>query len=397
MALAAGTGSMKLTAMKPWPLIFSCLCLLAANSIAETSKDLMAAGLASFRPVSNWHLVERAVAVPDRTELSSVGKGPILINGLTKDISIPYLMTRDIYGDCKVRLEFMIPKNSNAGIYMMGRYEVQILDSFGKEKVGSGDLGGIYARWDKTKPAKEQWSEGTKPLVNAAKAPGAWQTMDIVFRAPKFDAKGIKTTDATFESVHINGQLVQQNATTSGPTASAPLKGDVIAGPIAIQGDHGPIAIRKLEVTPLPCAATSWLEELDAYWSSVEKAVSTGDFVAYTHSIHPDGVIVAGGKQSSYPLAQALARWKSEFDATKSGKVKTRLEFRFAHRYGDPTTAHESGIFAYTDQQPDQEPKTTYIDFEGLLIKKDGTWQLMMEYQKGETTEDAWKALAPAP
>ena len=207
------------------------LLALSPSLFAEKTQDLMSDGLSAFRSVSDWHRVKRAIAVPDRTELSSVGEeGPILINGLTKDISIPYLMTRNMYGDCKVQLEFMIPKKSNAGIYMMGRYEVQILDSHGKEKVGSGDLGGIYARWDKTKPKGEQWWGGSKPLVNAAKAPGQWQTMEIVFRAPKFDDKGIKTADATFESVHINGKLVQQNATTDGPTASAPLRGDAIAG-----------------------------------------------------------------------------------------------------------------------------------------------------------------------
>ena len=129
----------------------------------------------------------------------------------------------------------------------------------------------------------------------------------------------------------------------------------------------------------------------------VEKAVSTGDFESYVGSIDADGVIVAGRKQSSYPLAQALAKWESDFVKTKSGKVKTNLEFRFAHRYGDPQTAHESGIFAYTGQEPGKEPKTDYVWFESLLIKKNGKWQMLMEYQKGPATEEDWKALPPIP
>lgn len=366
------------------------------SQAAPEPVDLLAAGgLGAFRPTSDWQRVAEVTAIEDKMELQTKGEGPILVNGLTKDKSIPYLFTRGIYGDCKVHLEFMIPRKSNAGVYLMGRYEVQILDSFGKPKVGSGDLGGIYARWDKTKPKKEQWWEGTRPMVNAAKAPGEWQTMDIVFRAPRFDAQGIKTTDATFVSVHVNGQLVQENATTSGPTASAPLRGDVIAGPIAIQGDHGPIAIRAFEVTPLPGPAMDWLSGLDAYWAKVEKAVSSGDFQSYVDTIHPDGVIVAGGKESSYPLAQALARWKSDFEKTSSGAVKTRLEFRFVHRYGDPLTAHESGIFAYTGQEPGKEPRTDYVRFESLLTRKSGEWKMLMEYQMGPATEEEWQALAP--
>lgn len=369
---------------------------LGSGFAGEQTIDLLRGeGMGAFRPTTNWQRVEAVEAVEGKMEISARGEGPILVNGSTKDKSIPYLLTRFLHGDCKVHLEFMIPKGSNAGIYLMGRYEVQILDSFGKQKVGSGDLGGIYARWDKTKPQKEQWWEGTRPLVNAAKAPGEWQTMDIVFRAPRFDERGIKTADATFETVHVNGQLVQKNATTSGPTASAPLQGDVIAGPIAIQGDHGPLAIRKFEVTPLPCAATDWFDELNGYWREVERAVSTGDFEAYRNTIHPDGVIVSGGKQSSYPLSEALARWESDFVKTKSGKVKTHLEFRFAHRYGDPKTAHESGIFAYTGQEPGKDPVTDYIHFESLLTRKEGKWLMLMEYQKGPATEEEWKALAP--
>lgn len=370
--------------------------LLSATICAEETHDLLDGGLATnFRPITNWNFVAAAKAIEGKTELQTGGKGAILVNGLIKNKQIPYLFTRENYGDCKVHLEFMIPKQSNAGIYLMGRYEVQILDSYGKEKYGSGDLGGIYARWDKTKPKGKQWWGGTKPLVNAAKAPGEWQTMDIIFRAPRFNDNGIKIADATFESVHINDTLVQKNATADGPTASAPLRGDVIAGPIAIQGDHGPIAIRKFMVTPLPGAAEVWKKEVNAYWASVEKAVSSGDFKTYISTIHEDGVIISGGKKSSYPLAQALKRWEQDFVMTKSGKVKTNLEFRFSHRYGDTTTAHEAGIFAYTGQQPGKEPKTDYISFESLLTKKDGKWLMLMEYQKGPASEDDWIALAP--
>lgn len=79
---------------------------------------------------------------------------------------------------------------SNAGVYLHGRYEIQILDSFGIKKPTHSDLGGVYQRWDDERDPKGY--EGVPPRVNAARAPGEWQTMDIVFRGPRFDEKGRK-------------------------------------------------------------------------------------------------------------------------------------------------------------------------------------------------------------
>ena len=86
------------------------------------------------------------------------------------------------------------------------------------------------------------------PLVNATKAPGEWQRLDIKFRAPRFDADGLKTENARFISVHLNGQLVQQDVEVTGPTRAHPLKEESTTGPIAIQGNHGPIAMRSFIV-----------------------------------------------------------------------------------------------------------------------------------------------------
>jgi hypothetical protein len=160
-------------------------------------------------------------------------------------------MTKEDYQDVEVHLEFMIPKGSNSGIYLMGRYEIQILDSFGRGKVGHGDLGGLYQRWDTRRPKKQFGFEGVPPKVNAAKAPGEWQTIDITFRAPRFDAEGKKSENAKFVKVMVNDQLVHENQEAAGPTRAHPLKDEAAKGPIAIQGDHGPIAIRSFKVKPL--------------------------------------------------------------------------------------------------------------------------------------------------
>ena len=346
-----------------------------------------------FRPADAWHGVAEVAAVPGKTEVTTAGEGRILVNGTTKDTSIPYLFTKADHGDVRVELEFMIPKNSNAGVYLAGRYEVQILDSHGKPKVGSSDLGGIYQCFDPALPKGRQASGGIAPKLNAAKPPGEWQTLDITFLAPRFDADGKKTRDATFEKVLVNGVLVQENATTPGPTQSAPLPGDAAQGPIAIQGDHGPIAIRSFRVTPLDDGNPARVAELDAYWAEVSRAVTAGDFDAYQASCHPEGVLVSGSKRMSQPLGETLARWKKDFDETRSGKVPASVEFRFSKRVGDATTAHETGVFRYTAHLPGELPRIEYIDFEALLVKRADGWKILMENQKGPATKEKWKAL----
>lgn len=389
--------------MKGLFLLLSTICCTLSVAQAKPATidlptiDLLAGdGLTHFQPVSDWHRVNRAIAVPDRVELSTNGRsGNVLVNGLIKDISIPYLFTVESFGNVRVELEFMIPKGSNAGVYLMGRYEVQILDSYGKEKVGTGDLGGIYASRDKSKPQGKQWSGGSRPLVNAAKAPGRWQKMEIVFRAPQFNSEGEKITDAHFDSVHINGQLVQKNAICDYPTASHPLPGEVATGPIAIQGDHGPIAIRKFTATPLPSPGTEAITEIDAYWEEVERSVREGDFEGYSATIHPDAVIIAGRKQSSFPLRHALNRWRKDFEKTRSGEIKGEVSFRFAHRYRDTTTSHESGVFRYISTPQNGEPTVDYMAFEALLVKNDERWQMLMENQIGPASEEEWGRLGP--
>jgi hypothetical protein len=76
--------------------------------------------------------------------------------------------------------------------------------------------------------------------------------------------------------------------------------------------------------------------------------VAAGDFAACEATCHPEGVLVSGSKKMSQPFADALKRWKREFDDTKAGKMKASVTFKLAKRLGDATPAHESGMFPYT-------------------------------------------------
>jgi hypothetical protein len=146
------------------------------------------------------------------------------------------IYTVEKFGDCTIKLEFLILRRGNSGVYLMGEYEVQISDSFGKadDRLGQGDMGAIYS--------------AAAPSTNAAKEPGTWQTYEIEFVAPKFDANGNKTANALFKKIILNGVVVQENIEVKGPTGGGLTMQEAPTGPLMLQGDHGPIAFRNIEI-----------------------------------------------------------------------------------------------------------------------------------------------------
>ncbi|TAE89560.1 MAG: DUF1080 domain-containing protein, partial [Runella slithyformis] len=150
------------------------------------------------------------------------------------------------HGDIEMELEFMMPKGSNSGIYLQSRYELQLLDSWGKKNPKAGDCAGIYERWDESKPDGQKGYQGHPPRMNASKAPGLWQTLRIEFQAPRFDASGKKIANAKFIKVIHNGMLVHDNVELLGVTRGAVSEQEVAFAPLRIQGDHGAVAFRNI-------------------------------------------------------------------------------------------------------------------------------------------------------
>jgi hypothetical protein len=149
------------------------------------------------------------------------------------------------HDDCELHVEFVVPRGSNSGVYLMGRYEIQVLDSWGAEELRYGTCGGIYAR----RVAGED-VDGTPPRVNASRPPGVWQSYDILFRAPRFDSSGGKTQNAIFLRVTWNGTVVHEQVEVRGPTRAALFADERPTGPLMLQGDHGPVAYRNLRLRP---------------------------------------------------------------------------------------------------------------------------------------------------
>jgi hypothetical protein len=141
-----------------------------------------------------------------------------------------------VFGDGIIEVEVMVPKGSNSGIYVMGEYEIQVLDSFGRTKLGGGDMGAIYG--------------AAPPRVNACKKPGEWQKYEIHFQAPKFEG-GKKTDNAKFLKVILNGKLLHENVEMKKATPGGVDGKEKPKGPLMFQGNHGPVAYRNIIVKPL--------------------------------------------------------------------------------------------------------------------------------------------------
>lgn len=153
----------------------------------------------------------------------------------------------------------------------------------------------------------------------------------------------------------------------------------------------GKVRWRGLKVKELKDSQAR-IKALDAYWAEVSRSVQKGDFEGYKATCHEKAVLVSGSKETSYPLSQALAKWQQGFDDTKAGKMEASVEFRFAKRWGDETTAHETGMFCYSSKKEGEDTNTAYIHLEALLVKEE-RWLVMMEYQKSEGTMEEWDAL----
>lgn len=157
------------------------------------------------------------------------------------------IMTKQEFGDCQLHVEWAAPSKvegegqgrGNSGIYLQGRYEVQVLDSYNNKTYYHGQAGGIYKQH--------------APLVNACRPPGEWQAYDIIFHAPRFGTNGKVDKPATFTVLH-NGVLIQDHVEVLGTTSHTgypkyephPLKQSIMLQ------DHGnPVKYRNIWIREL--------------------------------------------------------------------------------------------------------------------------------------------------
>jgi hypothetical protein len=163
------------------------------------------------------------------------------------------IMTEARFTDFFLHLEFRCPdmpeatgqKKGNSGVFLQGRYEIQVLDSYGINIPGTGDCGAVYHQF--------------APLVNACLPPMQWQSYDIVFRAPRCgeDNSVLENTRLT---VFLNGVLIQNNTVLKGVTG-APLDEEVhTPGPLRLQDHKDLVCYRNIWLVELPLAGSDTYE-----------------------------------------------------------------------------------------------------------------------------------------
>ncbi len=155
---------------------------------------------------------------PDKPSGWSVENG-----AMTNSPHANNIVSEKKFNDFRVHVEYKLESKSNSGIYLRGRYELQVLDDAGKPTESHGH-GAIYSR--------------VPPLVNASRPPGEWQTMEATIVGNRVTA-------------FLNGQKIHDNAAVEGITGGALDADEGAPGPTMIQGDHGKIWVRKVTVTPI--------------------------------------------------------------------------------------------------------------------------------------------------
>jgi hypothetical protein len=225
------------------------LCLTSGRAQEDGRVDLCKSLDVWRGPTKDWSLAGGAELNPDNPRLLCALPGAgVLVNGPKGQA--PDLVSKQLFGNVDVHVEFLIPRKSNSGVKLMGLYEIQIYDSHGVKEPTASDCGGIYPRAELT-PVYHHIDKGIPPRINAARPAGEWQALDISFRAPHFDGKGKKTANARFVKVVLNRRLIHDDVEVLTPTGHAWHNPEVATGPLLLQGDHGPVAFRNVRVWPL--------------------------------------------------------------------------------------------------------------------------------------------------
>jgi Domain of Unknown Function (DUF1080) len=155
--------------------------------------------------------------------------------------------TKQSFGDCQLHVEWATPAEvkgegqgrGNSGIFLQSRYELQVLDSYNNKTYFHGQAGSIYKQH--------------APLVNCSRKPGEWQSYDVIYHAPRFDANGKVTKPGTM-TVLQNGVLVQDHSEILGATshAGAPkYTAHDLKQPLALQDHHNPVRYRTIWIREL--------------------------------------------------------------------------------------------------------------------------------------------------
>jgi len=217
--------------------------LTPINAAADTPTEFAMERVFKKPPTLGLAAPENAAVLMDGTTMDAWNLSPgNLIDGALQVGSSNFISKQE-FGDQKIHLEFRTPYmpndrdqgRGNSGVYVQGRYEIQVLDSYG-DPPADNRCGGIYSI--------------SPPAVEADLPPGEWQTYDIEFQAPKFNAKGKKTKDARI-TVRHNGLLIHDDVVLDHTTPGGVSREEAPKGPLMLQDHHNPVQYRNVWIAPL--------------------------------------------------------------------------------------------------------------------------------------------------
>lgn len=171
--------------------------------------------------LDGWKLINPGSANGFKVVDGVMVNDPVPVEG--KRVHYGNLRTEGEFEDFKLSLEVNVPEGSNSGVYLRGMYEIQVLDSYGRE-LDSHHMGGLYSR--------------VSPTVAAEKPAGEWQTMEMILCKRHV-------------TVILNGKTIIDNQPAYGPTGGAIIADVFKPGPIYLQGDHGKVSYRNIVLTPI--------------------------------------------------------------------------------------------------------------------------------------------------
>lgn len=203
--------------------------LCSAQPLTKAPTGVEWKSLFNGENLDNWHL---KVKPDEHSKMSWAVLNGVLVNiPPTKEGEHGIDLVSDVpLGDHELYIEFLTFKGSNSGVYLVGQYEIQVLDSFGTEKVTDQDCGGIYGK--------------VAPSENACLAPGQWQSFHAIFhKAIVKDGKVVQKPKIT---VYLNGKKVVDDAEIEGVTGAALSDKVIETGPTYLQGNHGMVLYRNI-------------------------------------------------------------------------------------------------------------------------------------------------------
>jgi len=344
--------------------LFVLFLVLCTGATQAQTKALTLQDLSDFKPqAGNWQIVgdvmmnpdidihakeevmpietkkskkSKVVAPPAKLQAVTFSPGTGILLNMNDDSRKDQLISVFEHGDIELELEVMLPKGSNSGIYLQGRYEVQLLDSWGVKNPKYSDIGGIYRNWENE---KGKIYMGKAPLSNPAKAPGLWQKFRISFQAPRFDQAGKKVENARFNYIDLNGVRIHENVEVPLPTGGPIENNEKPTAPLMIQGDHGPVAFRNINYT--------LLKNVNVMLSNISYQTWYGEFKVITDyaTLKPE----ASGQVSELTceVLENEDAYGSKYQGTITVSEDATYKFTFAYTGGGRLTVNNQQLTNY--------------------------------------------------